>query len=136
MKIVRRFFAWFFSRPLKPLSWLGIVAWWEIRRVPYNLIVGAIGIISLFLFFVFISLSHELKPGEDAIEPMALFMAPIAVNICFTSGWIVELLLNAVRSKGSSPVGPILLKLGVVFSVVIALVPSVVWFVIWIVRSI
>ncbi len=88
--------------------------------MPYNLIVGAIGIISLFLFFVFISLAHELKPGEDAVEPMALFIAPIAVNICYTGGWIVELLLNTVRSKGSSPVGPVLLKLGAGFSVVIA----------------
>ena len=134
--IVRRFFTWFFSRPSEPLSRLGIVAWWEIRRIPYNLIVGIIGVISLLLFFVFISLAHELKPGEDAVEPMALFAAPIAANICYTGGWIVEFLLSAVRRKGSSSVGLVLLKLGVVFSVVIVLVPSVVWFVIWIARSV
>jgi len=136
MMIVRRFFTWFFSRPSEPLSRLGIVAWWEIRRIPYNLIVGIIGVISLLLFFVFISLAHELKPGEDAVEPMALFAAPIAANICYTGGWIVEFLLSAVRRKGSSSVGLVLLKLGVVFSVVIVLVPSVVWFVIWIARSV
>jgi len=81
-------------------------------------------------------LANELKPGEDAIEPMALFVAPVAVNICYTGGWIVELLLSAVRRKESSPAGPVLLKLGVAFSIVIVFLPSVVWFVKWIVRSI
>ena len=133
---MRRFFTWFFSRPSEPLSRLGIIAWWEIRRVPYNLIVGVIGAISLLLFFLFISLAHELKPGEDAVEPMALFVAPVAVNICYTGGWIAELLLSAVRRKGSALAGPVLLKLGVGFSIVILLVPSVVWFLIWIARSI
>ncbi len=136
MMIARRFFTWFFSRPSSPLSRLGIIAWWEIRRVPYNLIVGVIGAISLLLFFLFISLAHELKPGEDAVEPMALFVAPVAVNICYTGGWIVELLLSTVQRKGSSPLGPMLLKLGVGFSIVVVLVPSVVWLAIWIARSI
>jgi hypothetical protein len=35
---------------------------------PYNLIVGMTGFISLLLFFLFITKSGELKPGEDAIE--------------------------------------------------------------------
>ena len=47
----------------------------EFRRVPYNLIVGVIGAISLLLFFLFISLAHKLKPGyQDAVEPMALLV--------------------------------------------------------------
>jgi len=125
--IVRRFLTWFFSRPSEPLSRLGIIAWWEIRRVPYNLIVGVIGAISLLLFFLFISLADELKPGEDAVEPMALLVAPIAANICYTGGWIVELLLSTLRRKGSPPAGPVLLKLGKsrgqVFSFDISVVP-------------
>jgi hypothetical protein len=132
---VRRYIAWFFSRPSKPLSRLQIVAWWEARRVPYNLIVGSIGVVSLLLFSLFIGLTHELKPGEDAIEPMALFVAPIAVNICYTAGWIVELISDAIRRKGSSPIGPLLLKLGVGLSVFIVSAPSITWFVIWTVRS-
>ncbi|MGO9377887.1 MAG: hypothetical protein ACLPN1_00505 [Dissulfurispiraceae bacterium] len=34
----------------------------------YNLIVGVAGVISLILFFIFIGLAHELKPGEDAVN--------------------------------------------------------------------
>jgi len=135
MLIMKSFFTWFFSRPSEPLSRLGIVAWWEIRRVPYNLIVGIIGFVSLLLFFLFISLAHELKPGEDAVEPMALFIAPIAINICYTAGWIVELILNVIRRKGAPPAGPVLMKPGVGFSVFMALLPSAIWFVIWVVRT-
>ena len=102
--------------------------------MPYNLIVGIIGFVSLLLFFLFISLAHELKPGEDAIEPMALFIAPIAINICYTAGWIVELILNVIRRKGVPPAGPVLMKLGVGFSVFMALLPSAIWFVILVVR--
>ena len=79
--------------------------------MPYNLIFALFGILSLLLFYAFISLTHELKPGEDAIESMALFMAPIAANICYTAGWIVELFWFIVRKRKSN-IGPALLKFG------------------------
>lgn len=85
---------------------------------------------------MFINLAHELKPGEDAIEPMALFIAPFAINICYTAGWLVESLLNVIRGNKSNLTGPMLLKLGLGFSVFIVLIPSTVWFVIWIIRNI
>ena len=135
MAIVKRFFLWFFARPSEPPSWLEIIAWWEIRRIPYNLIIGSVGMVSLLLFFVFIHLANELKPGEDAIEPLGLLAAPFAVNICYTAGWIVELLLSAVRRRRSSVCGPALLKLGVGFSLFVVLLPSTFWFVIWIARG-
>ena len=33
-----------------------------------------------------------LQPGEDAVEPMALLLAPFAMNLCYTAGWVAELL--------------------------------------------
>lgn len=99
--------------------------------MPYNLIVGTVGAVSFLLYLLCISLAHELKPGEDAIEPMALLAAPVAINICYTGGWIVELLLSAIRRKASSPLGPVLLKLGVGFSLIMVLLPSIVWLVTW-----
>ncbi len=76
-----------------------IVIWWEKRRIPYNLIVGTIGFISLLLFLLFITKSRELQPGEDAVEPMALFMAPILMNIGYTLGWFVEGMLKVFSEK-------------------------------------
>jgi hypothetical protein len=133
--VMKRFWVWFFSKPSEPLTPYSIILWWEKRRIPYNLIVGAIGIISLILFYEFIDLAHELKPGEDAVEPIAILFAPIFVNICYTAGWIVEILLNNIRHTGSAPIGPLLMKLGVGFSIVVALLPSTIWFVVWVVRS-
>jgi hypothetical protein len=47
--------AWLFAPHAGNSSAFDIVAWWELRRVPFNLIVGSIGGCSLALFFLFIS---------------------------------------------------------------------------------
>ena len=124
-----------FSNPEGPRPWWKVIAWWEIRRIPYNIIVGVVGFISLMLFFLFIDLAHELKPGEDAVEPMALFAAPILLNICYTAGWICELFLRLVWREKSPVVGPTLFKLGLSASLFAAVLPALMWFFIWIVRS-
>lgn len=134
--ILKRFITWFFSRPPEPLSPLRIVAWWEVRRIPYNVIVGITGIMGLALYYLFITMANGLEPGEDLVEPMALIMAPFFINICYTAGWIVELPANVIRHKGSSPIGPTLLKLGVGFSIFVTSLPAIIWFAILIVRNI
>lgn len=133
---MKRFFLWFFSSPKEPQTFIQTIIWWEKRRIPYNLIIGIIGVISLFLFFVFVDLANELKPGEDAVEPIALFFAPLAVNICYTSGWIVETIINSLKRKNDQTVGPKLMKIGMAFSIIVLLIPSTTWFVIWITKTI
>lgn len=133
--MLKRLFHCFFSRPSHQNSWLEIISWWEIRRIPYNLILVIAAAILLPVFYAFISFENDLKPGEDAIEPMAIFMAPIAANICYTAGWVLELCWLVVR-KEKTYIGPCLLKLGVAFSLVIAAFPAVVWFIIWLTRII
>ncbi|MHC4618424.1 MAG: hypothetical protein ACYTEQ_11810 [Planctomycetota bacterium] len=135
-RTVRPFFKWLVGPPEKPESRLHVIGWWEVRRIPYNLIVGLPGIASLAMFFLFIHLAHELEPGEDAVEPLAIIFAPIAINILYTGGWMAELLLRIVWREESPHIGPILFKLGVSLSVIAVLLPSAMWFVIWIVRSI
>jgi hypothetical protein len=132
---MKRFLAWFFSRPKEASSWIKVVSWWEIRRIPYNAIVILAGIISSLLFLVFIQLAHELKPGEDAIEPLALFAAFIIVNVLYTGGWMVELVSRGIRQHLSPRFGPVLLKVGTALSIGVILLPTVVWFFIWIFRS-
>ena len=128
-------FKWLVEPPKKPESWLHIIGWWELRRIPYNLIVGILGIASLAMFFLFIHLANELELGEDAVEPMALIFAPIAINILYTGGWIVELFLRIIWREKSPHIGPILLKLGISLSVCAIFLPSTIWLVIWILRS-
>ena len=118
---------WLFSTPEESRPWWKVIAWWELRRIPCNLIVGCVGFVSLLLFFLFISLAHELKPGEDAIEPMALFMAPILFNIAYTGGWVAELFLRIVWRERAPVIASAFFKLGLSLSLCIAVSPSVIW---------
>ena len=134
--MTKPFFTWFFSIHEEPPSWFKVIIWWEIRRIPYNLIIGVVGFISLLLFFLFIHLAQELKPGEDAIEPLALLAAPFIINLCYTAGWPVELFLRLFHHETRTMIGPILLQLGVLLSLVVVLLPSAIWFLTWIIRSV
>ena len=118
---------WIFTVPPGRRSAWQVVLWWELRRGPVNLVVGGVGIVSLVCFFVFISVSGALKPGEDAVEPLALMAAPVVLNICYTFGWLVEAAVNSAACRGSGMLGPKLLKIGTSFSLAVVLLPSVFW---------
>ena len=111
-----------------------IIAWWEMRRIPYNIIVGLIGFASLMLFFFFITNCDVLEGGEDAVEPMALFAAPILINIAYTAGSVVEITLKLISREDSRLVGPVLFMLGLGFTVLAVLFPSALWGAIWVIR--
>jgi hypothetical protein len=128
--VIRNILRWLFSRSSSNLGPLGIILWWEARRVPYNLIIGIFGCFSLILFFLFINASGHLKPGEDAVEPMALMLAPFAINLCYTAGWIVEVALWII-GKRDPRIGPFLFKTGTAFSLLAAAFPSILWGLIW-----
>jgi len=125
--IMTKILTWFFKSPDSNLSPLSIIIWWEVRRIPYNILIGIYGFLSLLLFYFLIQSSGKLEPGEDAVEPMAIFVAPIVINLAYTAGWVVELILRHVFSVKSRIVGPRLLKIGVVFSLVVVSLPSIVW---------
>ena len=43
---------WMFGRAEDGRSLGKVVLWWEIRRIPFNLIVGFYGIVCLVIFFL------------------------------------------------------------------------------------
>ena len=71
-----------------------VIRWWEIRRIVFNATLFVIGLASLLAMEGFFD--KFIPPGEDGIEPMVLAFAVlvygIAANICYTFGWIVELI--------------------------------------------
>jgi hypothetical protein len=108
-----------------PSSFGNIVAWWELRRIAFNMLVGAVGIVS-FIVNLWLWTAYIQKPGEsDGFNPAlsAIFFG-IMANVFYTSGWIVEGVALAVRKRGSMAVGPRLFKLGLVFSLVLASLPG------------
>ncbi|MDD5222987.1 MAG: hypothetical protein PHE84_03280 [bacterium] len=134
--MIKKILNWFFATPQESRSWWQIIVWWEFRRIPYNIFVALFGSIGLSLYILFLTLAKELKPGEDFIEPMALFITPFLINIAYSAGWIGELVLRIFWKQKSNLIGPSLLKLGVSFSIVAIFLPALLWFVIWIKRTI
>jgi hypothetical protein len=119
--------SWMFSVPPGDCSDLRVLLWWEQRRLPYNLIVGFVGLCSLAFFGLAIWQSGGFKPGEDAVEPLALLAAPIAANVAYTGGWITEIATRNLWPGKAPAIGPALLRIGLLLSVGLELVPSVAW---------
>src|SRR6516165_1845830 len=69
-----------------------IIRWGEARRSHFNGFVLGVGFASWLL--VMTAGSAAVKPGEDFVEPFAMF--PLAVicvvmsNVCYTLGWVVD----------------------------------------------
>lgn len=116
-----------FEVPDEPRSLIDVIAWWELRRIAYNFIIGSVGAVSLVIFFISILSTGILEPGEDAVEPMALIAAPIVINICYYAGSVAEIILRVLWPRKRSYFGPILLKLGLAFSLLIVTFPALFW---------
>lgn len=64
-----------------------IILWWELRRVLYNIIVLAFGIISLLVISVIVN----VQPGQDIIEPITIIGFGILCNLGYALGWLTEI---------------------------------------------
>jgi hypothetical protein len=109
-----------------------IILWWEMRRLPYNLIVGANGFFACLLLFG-IACFADRKFGEAIGLPdsplfgiMAVFLYGITANLCYTSGWVLELFAKNIWKKPLKDFGPAAFALGTLFSVVLTFVPVIV----------
>ena len=123
------------SRREPGINFLRLLHGGETRRLPYNIIVAVSGFVSLILFYVFILASGELKPGEDAVEPLALiaaaFILPLAINICYTFGWVLEssyyLFTKYLLFKEPKKINRILFSISLIFSITVVFIPSALW---------
>jgi hypothetical protein len=107
------------------------VAWWEARRIPYNLLVGAAGVVSGALCLITGFLSEHVL-GEPIGIPDPPFFALLAVaayavmaNLCFTGGWVAELLVQKIWPGKGNDFGRISFFLGLGFSILLTLVPGI-----------
>lgn len=111
----------FFPAPARR-STPAILAWWERRRLAYNAYVGAAGLVSLGTVG-----SYNALAGGDAMFPQALI--PVAVfgalaNLCYCLGPVAELLADKLWGRRVLPAGPMLYRMGLTFSVGLALLPT------------
>jgi hypothetical protein len=100
-----------------------IVAWWERRRPMYNAVVGGTGLATLAI----INLVGALPP-----EPRALFVPfpaivvyAVMANLCYSGGWALNLLVQRLWGDEVRPIGPVLFRQGLIFSVGLTLLPVI-----------
>lgn len=109
-----------------------IIAWWERRRLAYNLMVGAAGLMSIGVM----NLLHLLPPGGRFLgfPPPLILVTGVAANLCYLFGPTVEIALEKLWGGRVMPLGPALFRMGLTFSLGLVLLPSLLEGFFWIVR--
>ncbi|MEI8313978.1 MAG: hypothetical protein WCG79_00860 [Verrucomicrobiota bacterium] len=133
---MNRAFKKLFSIPQGNRRWWSIIVWWELRRIPYNLAVGVIGIVNLaaFAFINDTLLKPYLAFENRDWEPLSVVLFAFAANFFYTSGWVTELIVSRIAPERARRFGPIAFGLGLGFTVLLTFLPPVadgirlVWF--------
>ena len=121
---------WLFTRRPGPLGAKAVVLWWEARRVPYNVIVGMVGLMSSAVL-VTVAFVCESRGGAPIGLPdppilalLGVLLYGIVANVCYTGGWITELLVAKLWAVDTGRFGPIAFILGTALSVLVTLAPA------------
>jgi len=123
----RDFAQWLLSPEPGPPSGWSTVVWWEKRRLAYNLLVGAWGLVCLVAFFAALCASGALHRGEDAVEPVALIFFFILIKVAHTPGWIVEVPLRWLAPGALPCLGPWPFLAGTALTMWVVSLPVVYW---------
>ena len=109
-----------------------IMRWWESRRLPYNLIVGAAGLFSLAVGQTVAWIFSD--SGMVPWQPVVAF--GVLANVCYSLGPVVELSIQKLWGRTVLPVGPALFRMGLTFSVGLAFLPALIITMLTVVRII
>jgi hypothetical protein len=123
-----------FRRPETFAGSAQLILWWELRRLPHNLIVGFAGIVACAGILAIAIVHERLHPQaaikEDIGSPFLglglIFLYGILANVCYTAGWTTELVARAVWGDRATAYGEIVFTLGLFFSVALTLFPLLV----------
>jgi hypothetical protein len=99
-----------------------ILAWWERRRLAYNAFVGAAGLVSLGSVGVAGVLLGEAANLGGLLAGAAVF--GVMANLCYFLGPATEVVLEKLWGRRVLPAGPALYRMGLTFSVGLALLPT------------
>ena len=101
--------------------YLDIVKWWELHRLPYNVVAMFTTFATIFVFeFLAVDM---VKPGEDAIEPIAIFILLVAAALCWNVCYFLGPALDALLKNEKGTHGPQLWMLGTIFSILVLATP-------------
>jgi len=101
---------------------VGVVLWWERRRLAYNVIVCLAGAIGMIAYWTL-----DERHGDPCVADMwwlQVIAGFVGANVCYTAGWLLEALVRTRRSP-SALFGPRLFAAGLAFSLAVAALPAV-----------
>ena len=111
-----------------------IWAWWEKRRMAYNVWVGTAGVFTVAAGTVL----GLLPPDPQGLPPLMIWqpivLFGVLANVFYTSGAVIETLAEKLWGRQLLPVGPSLYRMGLTFSVGLALFPTLIMLIGWILR--
>ena len=104
---------------------VSVIGWWEARRLPFNLIVGAVGCFTVLAITLLTTL-----PGNFPGPPLAVIIGGslvygVLANLCYCLGPLVELTMYRLWGDQAPRAGPVLFRQGLVFSIGLTLFPIV-----------
>jgi hypothetical protein len=111
-----------------------ILGWWEKRRIPYNIAVGLCGAASVGWIFT----GEFIMTGGSvaAVAPwQGVVVFGLLANVCYTLGPAIEIIVHKIWGRELLPIGPALYRMGLTFSLGLALLPGMVMTISMIVRT-
>lgn len=119
------------GRPTPLSAPVDVIRWWEWRRILYNLVVGATGLMTSAVALG-VGWFSEQRWGEPIgipdppiIAVAAVVLYGLTANICYTGGWIAELGVRRFWGDRFPGWGPVTFVVGLVFSVLLTVAPAV-----------
>ncbi len=109
-----------------------LLAWWESRRLTYNLFVGATGLASLAVVLLF----NVLPPAGPPILQVwkGVLIYGVLANAGYSLGWLAELGMRTLWREEAPYAGPALWRQGLSFSICLTLLPIPLAVISWVVR--
>jgi len=108
-----------------------VIGWWEARRLVFNLIVGAAGIGTAGIILIVALISERLlggpigMPDPPIVAVLGVVLFAAGANVCYTGGWLAELLVKRAWPDESEQFGASTFAMGLIFAVAVTLAPVV-----------
>jgi hypothetical protein len=110
-----------------------IIGWWERRRLAYNVWVGSAGLVSVSVLIGASLLFGDGVRLTEVLIPTTIF--GVMANVCYLLGPTIEILIEKLWGRSVLPTGPTLFRMGLTFSVGLALFPAFIAMILVVVRT-
>ena len=114
------------------------IVWWERRRIAFNVVILFAGAFTLLILQILAAIL--VRFGADVIRPTGILSFVLfyllGVNICYTLGWVSELLWSDGDTARTELLRPAVYRWGLAFSVAITLLPAIFVPVFWFMQGV